>query len=253
MQIKKTGLINLKNDFKIYWNNFPIAILIPGKNYLKPEIKLIIDDMVDNDDQLKLIEYLNGWINKKINDDLKNLIDLKNIKETNTSIRALAYQLYENNGVLKRDKVINLIKSLNQDERKILRSMGVKFGRYHIFLHRLFKPNAVSLRILLWKNFYQKYLTLEPPKFGLNFFEDKEGINPHFMFICGFENFDKYYIRIDILERLFLKIIESNQNKDIKLNSEMLNLLGCNKSDFIKLIQKMNYKTFTKDNDLYYK
>ena len=26
-------------------------------------------------DQLKLIEYLNGWINKKINDDLKNLID----------------------------------------------------------------------------------------------------------------------------------------------------------------------------------
>ena len=121
MQIKKTGLINLKSDFKIYWNNFPIAILIPGKNYLKPEIKLIIDDMVDNDDQLKLIEYLNGWINKKINDDLKNLIDLKNIKETNTSIRALAYQLYENNGVLKRDKVINLIKSLTQDERKILR------------------------------------------------------------------------------------------------------------------------------------
>ena len=48
--------------------------------------------------------------------------------------------------------------------------MGVKFGRYHIFFTQLFKPNAVSLRILLWKNFYQKE-TLEPPKFGLNFFE----------------------------------------------------------------------------------
>ena len=131
--------------------------------------------------------------------------------------------------------------------------MGVKFGRYHIFLHRLFKPNAVSLRVLLWKNFHQKYLTLEPPKFGLNFFEDKKNINPNFMLICGFENFDKYYVRIDILERLFLKIIESNQNKDIKLNSEMLNLLGCNKNDFIKLIQKMNYKIFTKNNDLYFK
>ncbi len=252
-QIKKTGLIDLKNDFKIYWNNFPIATLIPGKNYLKPEIKLIIDDMIDNDDQLKLIEYLNKWINEKINHDLKNLIDLKNIKETNTSIRALAYQLYENNGVLKRDNIINFIKFLSQDERKILRALGVKFGRYHVFLHRLFKPNAVSLRVLLWKNFHQKYLTLEPPKFGLNFFEDKKNINPSFMLICGFENFDKYYIRIDILERLFLKIIESNQNKDIKLNSEMLNLLGCNKSDFIKLIQKMSYKTFTKDNDLYFK
>ncbi|SVD86827.1 uncharacterized protein METZ01_LOCUS439681, partial [marine metagenome] len=198
---------------------------------------------------------LNGWINKKISEDLKNLIDLKNTKETNTSIRALAYQLYENNGVIKREKVINFIKFLKQDERKILRAMGVKFGRYHIFLHRLFKPNAVSLRILLWKNFHQKYFVLEPPKFGLNFFEDKKNINPNFMLICGFEKFDKYYVRIDILERLFLKIIDSNQNekKEIQLNSEMLNLLGCNKSDFIKLIQKMGYKTFAKDNDLYFK
>ena len=73
------------------------------------------------------------------------------------------------------------------------------------------------------------------------------------MLICGFENFDKYFVRIDILERLFLKIIDTNQNKEIKLNSEMLNLLGCNKNDFIKLIQKMSYKTFTKDNNLYFR
>ena len=254
-QIKKTGLINLKSDFKIYWKNFPIAQLIPGKDYLNPEIKLIIDDMVDGDDQLKLIEYLNGWINKKISEDLKNLIDLKNIKETNTSIRALAYQLYENNGVIKRDNVINFIKFLKQDERKILRGLGVKFGRYHIFLHKLFKPNAVSLRILLWKNFHQKYFDLEPPKFGLNFLEDNKNINFNFMLLCGFEKFDNYYVRIDILERLFLKIMDSNQNneKEIKLTSEMLNLLGCNKNDFIKLIKKMNYKILAKNNDFYFK
>jgi len=254
-QIKKTGLINLKSDFKIYWENFPIAQLIPGKDYLNPEIKLIIDDMVDGDDQLKLIEYLNGWINKKISEDLKNLIDLKNIKETNTSIRALAYQLYENNGVIKRSNVINFIKFLKQDERKILRGLGVKFGRYHIFLHKLFKPNAVSLRILLWKNFHQKYFDLEPPKFGLNFLEDNKNINFNFMLLCGFEKFDNYYVRIDILERLFLKIMDSNQNneKEIKLTSEMLNLLGCNKNDFIKLIKKMNYKMRSKNNDFYFK
>jgi len=73
------------------------------------------------------------------------------------------------------------------------------------------------------------------------------------MLICGFENFDKYYVRIDILERLFLKIMDLNKNKDVKLNSEMLNLLGCNKNVFTKLIQKMDYKTFTKDNDLYFR
>ena len=75
------------------------------------------------------------------------------------------------------------------------------------------------------------------------------------MLLCGFENFDKYYVRIDILERLFMKIINSSsQNqKEIKLIPEMLNLLGCNKENFIHLIQRMNYKTFEKNNELYFK
>ena len=33
----------------------------------------------------------------------------------------------------------------------------------------------------------------------------------------------------------------------------MLNLLGCNKENFIKLLNKMNYKTFEKEKDLYFK
>ena len=250
-QIIKNGLLDLKNDFKIYWNKFPIAQLLPGKDYLNPEIKLIIDDMVDNEDQIKLLDYINLWINKKINEELKNLLDLKNLKEKNTSIRALAYQIYENNGVIKRDEVKNFVKLLKQDERKVLRRIGVKFGRYHIFLPKLFKPNVVMLRILLWKNFNQKSLNLNPPKFGLNFFESKENLDRNFMLICGFEKFDKYYVRIDILERLFLMIIDND--KEIKLVPEMLNLLGCNKDKFLKLINKMDYKTFEKEDNIFLK
>ena len=62
---------------------------------------------------------------------------------------------------------------MEQNERKILRDLGVKFGRYHIFLFKLIKPEAVSLRTLLWKNYHQKYFNLKPPKFGLNFLDDK--------------------------------------------------------------------------------
>ena len=41
--------------------------------------------------------------------------------------------------------------------------------------------------------------------------------------------------------------------KEIKLIPEMLNLLGCNKENFVKLIKEMNYKTFEKNNDLHFK
>jgi len=252
-QIKETGLIELKDDFKIYWKNFSIAKLTPGKDYLNPEINLIIDDMIDSNDKSDFCKFLQDWINKKINLELKSLTDLKNINTKNASIRALAYQLYENNGVIKRENVKDFLKELAQEERKILRSLGVKFGRYHVFLFKLFKPNAVSLRIALWKNFHQKYFNLSPPTFGLNFLKESKEYSKDFMLLCGFEKFDNFFVRIDILERLFIKIIDLKNEKEIKLVPEMLNLLGCSKEDFLKLIKKMNYFSYEKNKETYFK
>ena len=75
------------------------------------------------------------------------------------------------------------------------------------------------------------------------------------MLLCGFEKFDNFFVRIDILERLFLKIIDLSKEKEreIKLIPEMLNLLGCGKEDFLKLIKKMNYSSFSKNEDIYFK
>ena len=254
-KIINNDLIELKEDFKIYWGEFPIAKLLPGKDYLKPEFNLIIDDMIDTSEQKKLQVFLEKWINKKINLILKSLIDLKNYKDNKSNIRALAYQLYENNGVIKREDVIDYAKALDQKERKILRDIGVKFGRYHIYLHKLLKPEAVSLRLILWKNFHQKYFDFKPPTFGLNFLESKKSLNKNFMLICGFEKFDNLFVRIDILERLFIQIINSNAEKknEIMLVPEMLNLLGCSEDNFVKLIKTMNYKSYQKENKLYFK
>ena len=255
-QIIDTKLIELKNDFKIYWNDYAIAKLIPGSDYLNPQIQLIIDEMIENDEKNKLNNFIQQWIELKINTELKSLIDLKNTKEKNPDLRALAYHLYENNGVVKRDDVSFYTKKLDQNERKKLRSIGVKFGRYHIFLFKLFKPSSVSLRTLLWKNFNEKNYNLTPPTFGLNFLEEKKPTNKEFMLLCGFEKFNNFFVRIDILERLFLMIFNANNEKDkneIKLIPEMLNLLGCNKENFIKLLKNMNYQTYEKENNLYFK
>jgi len=254
-EIIKTQIIDHKDDFKIYWREFPIAKLSPGKNYLNPEFNLIIDDIIESDEQKKLKIFIEKWIKDKIKKILNSLISLKNLNEKKQSIRALAYQLYENNGVLKRENIKNYLKELEQDDRKILRKMGVKFGRYHVFLYNLMKPEAVLLRITLWKNFHQKFFNLKPPKFGLNFIENNTSVNANFMLLCGFEKFDNFYVRIDMLERLFVQIINSDLDKknEIKLVPQMLNLLGCSKDNFLKLIEKMNYKTYKKEDNFFFK
>ena len=253
--IIETGLIELNDDSKIYWKKYPIARIISGKDYLDPNLELIVDDILEQNQKQKLINFIEKWLKNKINTILKSLIDLKNIKEKNSSIKALAFQLYENNGVLKREQVNSYLKDMEQNDRKILRDLGVKFGRYHVFLYKLIKPEAVKLRTLLWKNYFQKNFNLKPPTFGLNFLDDIKYNNKNFMLLCGFEKFNNFFVRIDILERLFVQIINTNseKEKEIKLIPEMLNLLGCNKENFKKLLKNMNYKIIERDNETFFR
>ena len=44
------------------------------------------------------------------------------------------------------------------------------------------------------------------------------------------------------MEKLFLKILNSTKDKKFTVNSEMMNLLGCSKENFLKLMIYMNYK-----------
>ena len=94
-----------------------------------------------------------------------------------------------------------------------------------------------------------------PPTFGLNFTKDNQFENKNFMLLCGFEKFNKCFVRIDILERLFIMIMNANieNKKEIKLTPEMLNLLGCNKYDFVHLIQNINYISLKKNDEIFFK
>ena len=251
-QIINSNILKLKEDFKIYWGNDPIAYLTPGKNYLEPNLNLIADDILEFENRNRLQIHLEQWLKKFIREKLTDLVNLNNIEKNNNSIRALCYQLFENNGVLKRDLVSEFVKQLSLDNRKILRKNGIKIGRYHIYLHKIIKPEAVTIRLLLWKNYYGKNMNLKPPKFGLNFIIEENSINSNFMLICGFEKFKNFYVRIDILERLFIKIIENTKDKEVKLQSEMMNLLGCTKENFLKLLILMGYKYKERNEEIFF-
>ena len=50
------------------------------------------------------------------------------------------------------------------------------------------------------------------------------------------------------MEKLFIKILENSKDRKFKINSEMMNLLGCSKDDFYKLMINMNYKKDKEEN-----
>ena len=233
--------IDLSDDNKIIWKNNPIARLKRGSNYLNPEIDIIADDSLNEESKLKLTKFLNNWLTKYINEVLGDLVLLTRHKITNQYLRGLVFQLYENNGVIKRNEIDQIVKLIPSEERKKLWGMGIKIGRYHIYLPKMLKPKAVKFRISLWKIFYNLSDKNKIPQSGLNFIS-ADKLDKNFLLLCGFEKFNQFFVRIDILEKLFLKILENTKDKKFKVNAEMMNLLGCSKENFYKLMTFMNYK-----------
>ena len=241
-KIIKSDLFTIDKDNKVYWMDSPIAYISKGKNYLNPNLELMVDETIDNDSKEKLKLHLVKKLNQLISSELSDLVNLSKANFKNNYARALCYQLFENNGVIKRGTVKQMIKNLNKEDRLNLRKVGVKIGRYHIFLPRMLKPSAVELRVKLWKIHFPEDKNYIIPKSGLNFLKEQTKKNNKFLLICGFENFNNFYIRVDILERLFIKIIESTKDKTFKIDSNMINLIGCTKENFLKLLELMDYK-----------
>ena len=240
-EILDKGEIEINNENKIIWKSYPIARLKKGNDYLNPEVDIICDDALNEESKSKLNSFLIKWLNNYTNTILGDLTKLTKHNVSNQYLRGLVFQLYENNGVVIRNKVAKIVELIPAVERKKLWGMGIKIGRYHIYLPKMLKPKAVEFRISLWKIFHNLSDENKIPKSGLNFLFDVS-LNKDFLLLCGFEKFRNFFVRIDILEKLFLKIIENTKDKKFKINSQMMNLLGCSKENFYKLMDYMNYK-----------
>ena len=241
-RIINSETFRIEDDNKVYWMDSPIAYIVKGKGYLNPKLELIVDEAIDSESKEKLKINLEKKLLLLITSELSDLVNLSKSKFKNNYVRALCYQLFESNGVMKREMVQQIIKNISKEDRSNLRKSGIKIGRYHIFLPKMLKPSAVELRIKLWKLYFLEDKEYIIPKSGLNFLKKESKSNNKFLLICGFENFNQFYVRVDILERLFLKIIENSKDGIFKIDSDMINLIGCSKENFFKLLELMNYK-----------
>ena len=241
--------IHLDDNCKIIWKKNAIARLKKGNNYLNPEVEILADDALKDVSNSKLELFLKNWLNNHIKEVLGDLLNLNRENVDNKYIRALMFQLFENNGVVKRDNVNDIVKLIRTDERKKIWDLGIKIGRYHVYLPKMLKPKAVSLRITLWKLFHQLIANQNVPRSGLNHLIDKK-YDRNFLLLCGFEKFKNHYVRIDILDKLFIKILNKTDKRKFKIDADMMNLLGCNKEDFYNLMLSMNYKK-SKEKDTY--
>ena len=111
---------------------FKLMTNLPLSPFGKGENKTMVNNDIINMKKSNTVDYkvIDISNNKYIIDMEHELIKTqKNIENSNSLVRALAFRIYEGNGVVKRNEVDKIVKSIPANERKKLWGMGIKIGR----------------------------------------------------------------------------------------------------------------------------
>jgi ATP-dependent RNA helicase SUPV3L1/SUV3 len=140
----------LSNDGTVRWMGDPVAKLEAGEKLFDPRLRILSDEQLNGPAREKVEVRARAWLKAYIVRLLGPVIALEDSAELTGLARGIAFQIGESLGVLERARVLNDVRSLDQDARGSLRKAGVRFGAYHLYLPALLKPAPRTLAAQLW-------------------------------------------------------------------------------------------------------
>ncbi len=269
--------IILSTDGSLRWKGEKIASLSKGEDRYFPKIILLADDQICAENIKNIEGRLNLWLRHHINSLLELILALKKPHEIDGLALELCTHIFDNYGIVARQKVVNIVKGLDQDVRAKLRRFGIKFGAYHVYLPLTLKPAPRELLLILWAlqndDASQEEMQEETQEEGLaqlahiilsgrTSVEINPAINKQLYEIGGFKVAGNRAVRIDILERLadlIRPLIALDADKyqgeqaselpvgaapknGFRVNVEMTSLLGCAGADFSSVLTSLGYR-----------
>ena len=254
----------LATDGRMRWKGDVVAELVEGDALLRPRLLILADETLTGPDLAMVQDRLNLWLRHHINTVLEQVMSLEAPADLDGPARGIAFQLFENLGLIPRAQVADEVKNLDQDVRGKLRKLGVKFGAYHIYLPLSLKPAPRELALILFalKNggIRQPGVT-DLPHIVLSgrtsFLIDPE-VDLSLYEVAGFKVAGKRAVRVDILERLADIIrpliavdparfqgeppVGAAEGNGFRVTVEMTSLLGCSGEDFASILTSLGYR-----------
>jgi ATP-dependent RNA helicase SUPV3L1/SUV3 len=251
--------LKLNRAGDIVWAGNAVGRVHSGDNMLRPRAEVVASDVLQGAARDEVRERLQKFSDRYLAAFLEPLAKLEVAEGYEAQSRGLAFRIVEHFGVLPREAVLDEVKTLSQDDRAKLRSAGVKFGAFNIFLPALLKPAATDMRLLLW--WLQKKevgAVPAPPANGLTSTTADTTLPDGFYAICGYRVCGKRAVRVDMLERLadlirdrvFWKprIAEevrpagAFEGGGFTVVSDMMSLVGCSGEEFEEILVSLGFK-----------
>jgi ATP-dependent RNA helicase SUPV3L1/SUV3 len=144
------GDFALSIDGTLRWQGAAIAKIADTDDALRPRLLLLADDALAGAERDAVQARLDRWLQNHLETLLKPFFDLRAAETLGATARGIAFRLVENLGAIERNEIAEEVRSLDQETRASLRTLGIRFGAHHIYIPALLKPAPSSLLAMLW-------------------------------------------------------------------------------------------------------
>ena len=254
----------IASDGTLRWQGAAVARLTEGDDALRPRLILLADDTLTGPVRDRVQGRIDLWVATHIETLLKPLFDLRAAEQLSPQARGLAFRLSENLGVIDRTEITEEVKALDQEARAGMRTLGVRFGAYHIYVPALLKPAPATLAAMLWalKNGGLDIAGLPEltrlASSGRTSVPVDAAITRPLYRVIGYRIAGNRAVRVDILERLadlIRPLIAWRPTPEVPDPPEgaihgygftqtvsMTSLLGCSGEDFASVLRSLGYR-----------
>jgi ATP-dependent RNA helicase SUPV3L1/SUV3 len=123
---------------------------VRGDSALAPRVEVLASDLLDVQSREAVRRRLTTWLAGHLRSRLGPLFQLREAPNLGGTARGLAFTLGESLGSVPRRAVADLVTGLAPAERRALAELGVRLGRWVVFLPALLDASRLRLRALLF-------------------------------------------------------------------------------------------------------
>jgi ATP-dependent RNA helicase SUPV3L1/SUV3 len=136
----------LTTDHRVTWDGVPVARLVRGTVPLRPRVQVLDSEFLDGAERERVRGRLQSWLDGQIRADLAPLFAAETLARNNPTLRGPLHRLTEQLGLIPGVDE----ETLSVDLRPRLRAIGVRSGRFALFMPALMKPRPAAMRVRLW-------------------------------------------------------------------------------------------------------
>jgi ATP-dependent RNA helicase SUPV3L1/SUV3 len=137
---------SLADDQTVTWDGVAIARIRPGISALRPRIQVLDSEFLDGAQRERLRTRLQRLLDDRIEADLAPLLRAHERGSHLPDQRGRLHRLTEALGLVAGDEG----ETISPLSRTALKTLGVKAGRFALFMPALLKPRAAAMRARLW-------------------------------------------------------------------------------------------------------